>query len=204
MKTLRFSEIVTDVLPGVPDCSDPLAEYALRQSSAELCRLSKVWRYQADSQDVVAGQSDYDIEVPNGAALVEVLQCQLNGTDLIARSFSLRKAERGTPRNYTQLDDSTLYLLPTPDSSQRQALTMLVALTPSATANNFPAWIYERYKPAIVAGAKSHLLMMAGKSWTNPNQAVLERRNFLVGVAQASGDAAQGLVRSVLRTKAIY
>jgi hypothetical protein len=68
-----FADLLSEVLPDVPGCSDPLAERAIRDAVIRLCEVSDILKESSEPVDVVVDQALYEIVVPDGYAYNQVL-----------------------------------------------------------------------------------------------------------------------------------
>lgn len=200
--------MLTDVLPYLAaDPSDPVTEYAIRRAVVDFCASTLIWRYIPDPQDVVAGEAYYDIDVPTGAQVNSVLYAKLDGVPLLNKSVEWLNAneprwdtDMGVPKYFTQIDSDQVILALVPDSNYSEALSMMIALYPSATSTSFPAWIASQYGYSIAVGAVSRLMLMPNKPWTNMQVGAIYRAEFEGDKANARADAALALSRAPLRT----
>lgn len=207
MSNAKLSELLPDVLPQLnADPSEPVVEHAIKRAAIEFCELSRVWRHVPDSQDIVAGESYYDVEAPMGADVVGVLSVKADGT--LLQALTITQLDQQIPgwrtpapvQFYAQLDTEQVMLAPTPDTTIENGLDMVLALRPSAAATTIPKWMMARYGQAIAHGALSRLFRMAGRPWADGNLGALARERFMVGVATAKHDGETGMQTAVIRT----
>lgn len=193
MANTNYDTLLTHVLPEVHGCSDPLAEQAIRDVVIEFCARSRVWVHECDPADIDAGEAVYDIDLPSGAALVQIHAVRVGDKDLDPLAgFQLE--------GYSQRNDDELVLVPTPDASLADGLLVGLVVKPSRASTGFPGWINERYQDGIVSGAKARLMMKQGTAWYNPQQGAAYQIAFDTACANARGDAAGGLVDAPIRT----
>ena len=208
MANVKFADLITLVTPHLSaDPSEPVVEAAIKRAAIEFCGASWIWTYLPDAIDVVAGTQDYDIEIPNGTELAAVLAVKHAGIPLENRSIDWLnqnienwRSEKGTPTNFTQVDTEQVLLARVPDTSLTAGLEMEIALQPSVKSKDMPGWIATRYQYQIAEGAIGHLMLMAGKPWTNEAQAIprLEALRSAAMGARESGVSA--INRAPLRT----
>jgi hypothetical protein len=207
MATIRYDQLTQLVLPEVQGCSDPLAEQAIRDAVVEFCQRSRVWVHFADNQDVVAGQAAYDIEPPTGAMLVEVKNVKYNGktiepmpVDELDSTMPGWKTLTGTPSAYTQINDDEFLLALVPDVSIASGLEITLVVAPSRSSQSFPDWINNRYQDAIMASAKSRLMLKQGTNWYNPQQGLAYKQDFDRACSSGNEASTLSLLRSSVRT----
>ena len=82
---------------------------------------------------------------------------------------------------------------------------ILVALKPTQAAQGVDEIIFEEYKDAIKHGALAYLMLMAEKTWSNPNMSAFYQSQFDAAIQESKMRAEQGYAhRKTFRTKAHY
>jgi hypothetical protein len=193
MATTKYDTLLPYVLPEVHGCSDPLAEQAIRDAVIEFCLRARVWVHECDPADIDAGEDAYDIDLPSGAALVQIASVHIGDKPL--DPFTGRQ-----PEGYSQRNDDELVLVPTPDTTLADGLLVELIVKPSRASTGFPGWINERYQEGILSGAKARLMMKQGTAWYNPQQGAAYQFAFDTACTDARGDAAGALVGAPIRT----
>jgi len=141
----------------------------LRQPS--YCRDTLVLQQDLDPISVSAGISTYEIDVPTGYNLQQVLgiyylsrklerKSQLELEKLYSRNW---QAVVGTPQVFTQFTMEEITLAPAPKDSVANAITGRITLVPARDSTTVDSVLYERYLDHIVAGSLSRLM-------STPNQ----------------------------------
>lgn len=207
MASIKYSDLLKEVLPGLSaDPSDPVTENAIKRAVIELCARSWIWKMLCDQADVTAGESVVDMEPEMGASVAAVVSVEYNGKPIEPADISRLDASRpgwrmttGEPVAFTQIDAGQIILTPTPDATQRGALSITLALQPSLTATGFPKWIAEKYLESIADGALARLLLMPGKPWADGTSGQLARSRFDQAIATARSSAASSIGRAALR-----
>ena len=208
MANTQYSDLISEVLPQLAaDPSDPVTEQAIKRAVIEFCRDSWVWRYIPDAADVVAGVLEYDLEPPQGADIVAVLDVQVNNVPVTPRSIEMLNVEfpgwRTTPKttkHFTQLDTSQILLAPLPEIGITGGLAMTLALQPKRTATGFPSWISNQYMERIADGAVGRLMLMSDKPWSDASNGAMHMARFMAAIANARNDAVSALGRAPVRT----
>lgn len=207
MANTQYSDLISEVLPQLAaDPSDPVTEQAIKRAVIEFCRESWVWRYIPDTQDVVAGLLEYDLEPPQGADVVAVLDVQVNNVPVTSRTIEMLNQEfpgwrttSKTTKHFTQVDTSQILLAPLPEVGITAGLSMTLALQPKLTATSFPSWIANQYMERLADGAVGRLMLMSNKPWSDPANGADHRRRFEAAIANARNDAASALGRAPVR-----
>lgn len=207
MASIKYSDLLKEVLPSLSaDPSDPVTEAAIKRAVIELCARSWIWKMLCDPADVTAGESVYDLEPEPGASVAAVVSVEIGGVSLASADVSQLDTNRtgwrtttGAPVAYTQTDSSQIILLPIPDATQREGMSITLALQPSLTSTGFPKWIAERYAESIAYGALSRLLLMPGKPWADGSYGQLAMELFDKAIWSARSSAVSSIGRASLR-----
>jgi hypothetical protein len=179
-----WATFIPIVAPHVPGCPDMSIYLMLAESAADFCARTHVW--QARINDVTeADESDYTL---TAAGVVEsVLKLSLDGADLPQvweGPVDLATQDRsGKPTAFAQVGEQTVRFMPTPDAAY--AFSAVVALKPSRAATGIETFLYEPYANDIANGALHRLMMIPGKSWTNPSLGEVHKAAFERGVIAA-------------------
>lgn len=198
MANTRYTDLLQYVLPEVAGCSSLLAEMEIRAAVIDLCRRAKIWTHEDDPTVTMALARTYDLNAPNGAAIIEIKSMWCGGFPVDPTDDDDDASVTGMPETYRQISPEVFALWPTPNGEYE--ITMELTLAPARASTSFPAWIAERYHNAIVAGAKSRLMLMAGNPWANVQTALFYRSMFETEVATAHSDSTTGFARTRLRT----
>ena len=206
---MKFTDLFNDVLPSLPGCGNDLAEYAIKQSIIDACRRSRVWKYWPDPQDVTVGEPEYDVDLPAGTDVAQIMSVRLDGradplTPLTVEQLDLTypdwRTETGVIEAYAQIEPTRIRVVKIPDEALPAALAMTLALQPRLASTTFPDWIYTQFGDSLSAGALARLQRVPKKPWSDPTLAERNKRLFDNAVAAATGAAARGLTRAPIRT----
>ena len=107
MATVKYEDLLPDIIPMVPGCTDTLIENTIRNTVIELCEKSEVYQAELDPVDTVANTYEYDFEPPTGTVVHKILWATYDGNDLEAVSSSSTTAptDRALLRGFTALPD---------------------------------------------------------------------------------------------------
>lgn len=86
---------------------------------------------------------------------------------------------------YFYFDDSSSYAIILCPMVVGDEINAVFAVTPTLTATYVDTLLYDTWLEAIVAGAKSKLLMMPKKVWTDPQLASMYLKEYKLGVNNA-------------------
>ncbi len=88
------------------------------------------------------------------------------------------------------IERGLLSLYPTP--SQAEPLVVRAAYTPTESATTLPDFLGQDYRDAVTGGAKSILMAIPGKAWTNPELVMFHRAKFDAAISTAVAEELHG------------
>lgn len=191
---MKLDDFLPHLLPELPGCPDSIIKQQLLFGCIELCQETHAWNEIQDPIQILDKQYEIDVETPRDTRIVAV-------KDVWAASRKLRPvtmpqlfemmpnwqtAEGSEPTYYNaSIDYRTIRIFPIPLGANRQTLTMRVAYAPEMAATTIPDELAIKFWDALIGGAKSRLMVMPGKSWSNAALAVYNRRLFDDGILKA-------------------
>jgi hypothetical protein len=207
-----YEEFFSWVLPDVAGCPEITAIQSIRDSAIQFCELSLIHQADHDPISVVAKIADYDLETPiTNTRIVKVMKAFYKGQELTPASPdevtdpSVYNSSIGgytttyqPPRSFFQKDTASITLMPIPDQSLANAITMRVALVPSRSSIACEDFLFEQWVEYISAGAIARLQMSSGKTYSNTQAASINQARFMAGVNIARSRAVRGFNRSSL------
>jgi hypothetical protein len=188
--------------------AEPAADNALRQAASDFCEQTNIWVENLDPISAVAGISEYDLESATGSAVAQVQSVSFDGRLLRPRAMdeldklyanSYWPGLVGVPVVYTQVTDSTIQLVPTPQASVANAIRVRASLFPDNTATSLPDLLYSRYANEIAVGAAAKLMGEQGREYYDPNMSVVYSRKFVAAINQANARTLRSRTRASLR-----
>lgn len=213
---VALSKFFPYVIPHVPGCSDPFAEQVVRSACIEFCSATLLLQ-EISTATVLAGVSDYDIDIPPASALSKVLGVMYEDRWLSpaslenVRSAVALRGEAGsaeptsaTPQVYFQKTPTSeaISLYPVPAQTVDNGLTIRAAFAPSRTATSVDDVLFDDWAEEIAMGAVSRLMQMPGQPFSAPAaQAALYRKQFDAAVKQASVLARTGQIAASSRVQ---
>jgi hypothetical protein len=186
MKYLDFSDFIRQDCQGVPNF---MLERAVRDSAIEFCKKTGVYIPEAEEILITAGVNEYDVSVPTGTELNYITDIFANKTRLQAVSWSelIHKIgdgeETGTPRYYSQRDNTNFFLAPIPDVAD--TLRVLYSLKPSSSSTSLPDTVGKENREAITQGALYRLQMMPNQPFTNQSAGIINKQFFDRSISSA-------------------
>jgi len=211
MKT--YEQFLNEVMPHVPGCQVNVAVNAIRNTVIEFCEKTLILQRDHDPVTVTQSLPDYDLDPPAGYLVTKIMKAWYKniplvpaapdeiGTVSVYNPLAPEAEGPGQPRWILQKDERTFSLLPVPDESVANAITMRVALKPTRASSSVEDVIFEDYVEVIGHGACARLLSMPAKPWTSPQMAGVSKMLFDQGVNQARQRANRGHVRSNLSVR---
>jgi len=201
---IKFEDMLNDVLPDVPGCTNELAINALRNAAIELYTKSWIYTQACDPQDTVIGQAEYDLDTFNQYKLIGLVSASIDdaaivpvGVTSLNRSNLRWQDDTGLPTNYLTYDYTTIRLYPIPD--RVSTLNVTVALTPSKTSTGVENFIYDLYSEQLAAGAKARLMLIPNKPFTDNNTSREYRAQFAAAITDAKWRGYKSLTNAQLQ-----
>lgn len=219
MATVNLSAWYDDVIPQVPGCPLPVALQKIRQAAIDFCEMSQAWRYlgltaidsQASVQTYVLGPSAAAGTVPADTKVVHIFQLNYDGEELavvtpaeMRASSDVWFSETGDPSMFALFNEGEVSLAPIPATGVVGAIVIPeVALAPTQTALTIDARLFEKHREAIAIGARSLLMLMPKKPYTDGPLGMALDGQFraMAGSAQIRTSSSRGHKR--LRTRII-
>jgi hypothetical protein len=150
------------VLPSVAGCSQPLAEQAIRDSAIQFCEETHYLQLVSDPIDLVAGASEYDIDVPASHSVARLLNTW----------FGPEQRPTGRPQRAEFIGPSTLRIWPVPQADLPAAMQTCIALKPARTATSLDDSMFNDWVEGIAAGAIYRICMMPGQAFSSDQDAI--------------------------------
>ena len=193
MATTKWVSFYPYIQPYVPGCPEVVIEAHLKESAAEFCGKSEVWRFNIDPDFTNNNSADYKIDVPSGTLLENMLFFYVNGnplTHISDKHFSIPinqdgSAVKGAPIYVSILNDDHVRLYPTPDG--KYTFTGVTVLKPKLSATGVEEFIYDAHGRAIASGAIARLAEIPNKEWSNPELSLQHKFEFNRGITNAKG-----------------
>ena len=210
MATVPYTQWQPFIQVYVPDCPMALIVEAVRQACIEFCQNSRYWRKELDAFYTVATDSEYELITPTDSTIADVLLIKVNKEVLEPKTqddleviYNEWRDQSGEPKYFFLKNTNTSILVPKPIGVY--PVRVLVALKPTQSAQGVDEIIYEEYKDAIKHGALAYLMLMAEKTWSNPNMSAFYQSQFESSIQESKMRAEKGYaLRKTFRVKAHY
>jgi len=169
----------------LPGCPKLLVDQNLKQAVIEFCRSSLAWQIKKKPIRITEGKKKYRISTDSPDIAFERLIILSLGQDRNNRQSSYRLTEG---RDYIMFDKCEFELCREPTANDNGFLFMTIAVKPSMDSDFIDDQLLEDWFTHMVLGAKSYLMKMPRKSWSNPGQAQDYKREFWEGIKMAEAE----------------
>jgi len=210
-----ISELLPYILPTVPACPRPFAEFKAREAVIEFCERTMCWR-QILTVNLTA--NNRALIAPPFATIHEFEEVTLNGRELEPTQFTeampdeMRGEQAPAQAKYvTQIKPGEVSVYPF------EAGTLKVAVflkpkhgqaiganpeNPLEDANNFlPAFMVAQYASSLASGALARILMTKGQSFYDPNLAQKHEAIFDAACNAHFSTSIRGQQKAPMRVK---
>jgi hypothetical protein len=210
MAIVPYTQWLPYVQVNVPDCPKALIVEAIRQKVIEFCQRSLFLRQELDGFYTVADDNEYDLSPPVDTNIAQLLMLKVNKRELEPKTqddleeiYQEWRDQSGEPSYFFLKNTNTAILVPRPIGVY--PVRILVALKPTQAAQGVDESIFEEYKDAIKHGALAYLMLMAEKTWSNPNMSAFYQSQFESSIQESKMRAEKGYaLRKTFRVKAHY
>ena len=201
---MMYYKDMVDLLPyHIAGCPDFVVEKAIKDATLSFCRRSGAYRLPLDSIETVAGEYEYDIDLPSRSNIVDIHTVTVASKEITpdteqgaTHDNPLWRIEQSTPKSYIRPTNKTLFLVPVPMKSG-DSVTIHASLKPSLKATGITDEFVEDYVDGIMAGALANLLNAHDMPWANPQRAQKHEAEFEAHIrdAKAKADGRNGATR---------
>ena len=210
MAIVPYTQWLPYIQVNVPDCPKALIIEATRQKVIEFCQKSLFLRQELDGFYTVADDNEYDLTSPVDTTIAQLLMLKVNKRELEPKTqddleeiYQEWRDQSGEPSYFFLKNTNTAILVPKPIGVY--PVRILVALKPTQAAQGVDEIIFEEYKDAIKHGALAYLMLMAEKSWSNPNMSAFYQSQFDAAIQESKIRSEQGYaLRKTFRAKPNY
>lgn len=161
---MSFETMTRLVSPLVRNAPFSLQVDELREAASAFFQRTEAWFAELDEVSLAAGETEIELDLPAGSALVSVLECYVDGDLLPSCAYSI---SWGSPD-----------ILRLTGFGRPVVVRTIVALKPSFASAALPANIEAEYARPVSFGAISRLKSMSGAEWFDPNGAAIFHEQF--------------------------
>lgn len=207
---MRLDDLLPHILADAPGCPDVTAKLAILKSAREFCREAPVWTELQDPMPLSPQVTSYTLEAPAGADVVGIIQAWCNGSpmrplavddlDLVLPGWQDASAPRPFWFNLSLTQGEIRFF---PRSTEPCSITLRAQYAPQVTAQALPDSLVSEHLEAIVDGALARLLMVPGRSWSDPNLGAFRRGQFDNAIASERASALHDGHRGVVTVRPV-
>lgn len=209
MTPVTYESFLPHVLPYVPNCFEEQAIVAIRNACIDFCRDTQVLQQDIDPISTVAGEGTYEIDVPMGYVLGQVMALYYVGKKLERKSqLELEKLYTrdwqsllGSPQVFTQFNHDEVTIALKPDSAALNSLTGRISLVPTRFSTKVDGVLLERFLDDIASGALSRLMLTPDQPYTDVKSASVYAVKFKAGTATARSFVNGGMNHAPMRVR---
>ncbi len=183
----------TFIAPVVPGCPYFLIDREVVKVIRELCKRARLWKETQETGSLRKKVNQIDIGPYPEAEVVSVEYVTFNGVELVQTSerelseyFPNWRDANGTPTHFfTVMRDGVIHLYPSPNVNLPRSIRYEVIVQPALDSESVPWFIFDQFLDVIVDGVLSGLMSIAGKEWSNPQEAQRRAAMFQGGIYRA-------------------
>lgn len=205
-------QLLPYLLPEVPGVPDSLAKQAIMRAANDFCWETGVWSEIQEPIAVQDGVNEYSLDTPKGAQIVTIKSIWMINRELVPVTMerlqelipNWQEAQGSDPAYYNSATDySTVRIYPIPMGANGAKMTIRAQYTPDQFGTFLPDFLITTFLDEILAGAKTRLMQMPGKSWTNPQMAAVNNIAYVEGVTRAKVFIAHDKVAGSVRVRPV-
>jgi|GEM_PF-993873 len=210
-----LSTLLPYVLPHVPGCPDPVAEFELRMAAIEFCERTRCWRHMVQ---VEIASNNRTIIAPSFSQIHEFEEATHNGLKLTPSLWTegdpdelSGQVREGLPQFITQFAPGQVSIRPFRAGTLRVSAFLKPCHgnafgydieDPLRDAyNTIPAFMRDQYADALAKGALARLHGLPEERFTDPNRSAEARAYFNLACDSAFAANLKGQQRAPIRTK---
>lgn len=194
MDFVNIDEFYSDILPEVPGCSVYTVKDRVRAAAVDFCQRTGVSVETTVEMDLDADEAVVQIPVPGGnvrpwnVLWVKTTNGTVTPVDrriLAEGNVNWEGRSSSWPTAYVRLNPAEIQLIPTPDTTELEVMSMHCSYIPTATAEKLDAVLFEEYREAITCGALARLLSTSKEPWYDAREARERRDMFAMAINMA-------------------
>lgn len=194
---MKWSDMLTHVLPSVAGCPDSLAEDHLVKAARRLCAETMVWNYETVPVLTTAALAVYTLQIGQGQNLVRVLSCEVDGREhTIPAGMAGRRLQRRSIGVTCVVErQNDIRLDPPPHANNLEIITE-VAVKPSLDAPADWPDDLEEHVHELACGAIASLCALPGTTWFNSAVALEQEARFRDRISTVAMKVSRGFGRA--------
>lgn len=199
------------VMPYCGGAPDSLVIQGVRKALDEFLRDTRFLKRTLDPIDLSAGERSYVLDVDNDNEQVLLVEKVWLSDNSVLPPLSREELDKTGPawegntaavpsRFFCDYPgEVSVYPVPSDQIPSGLSMNVRVVLTVTPEATEVDSSVYNVFKDTIAAGARYHVKSVPGNQCFDLEQALMQRRLFLLGVESAKKRVIQGFVMRPLR-----
>ena len=195
MGDILISIMIPTLIGDVPTASRFVILDALRKTIRDFCVRTQMWKFKQHPIFPVEGQRDYELAEPSETEICSIVQVrQKTAPRAMDASYTLpQSAIRGNIGSiYGRPSRAAFSIFPVPSSNAVDPFLAVVSLQPTLTGEYIQRALYERWENTLLSGARSRLLTMFNKPWTDMNMGAYYRSIYETDLYDALAEMVKG------------
>ena len=199
MKLVTLDSIIEYVMPEVVGCPRDLIIREIKEAAISFCEATGLWRYDLYPLNILPGVSVYEIDIPSESKIVDIRSLNIGGRPIdpqtaewLDKNSDRWRTQEGSANYYVVESPGEIRLSLVPMAEADEIMTGVVTLKPKRVDPKIPQFIIDDWMNTIAAGAKSRLMLIPNKKWSNPQDGILQADNNDIGKSKAGASAYKG------------
>ena len=185
MQIARYQDIIPKISPWLPKCDTPFILQQLREAGRVFCERSEAWQHDIVPIDLVAEQTDYAIVPSWDARINRILEVRINTEDGVDAGTEGALQDEDS---YDFIPPSTLSFTAESTYSVTDGLDVKVVLIPEPDSDDIDESFLDRWEWGIRALALSKMLLMKQRPWSDPDNALDFKQQYLTALNKAKAE----------------
>lgn len=211
----RIDDMLDDVMPSVPGCTEFTAIDKLREAAIEFCRKTLYSQETIEDVDLDANEPVITLDTSSNQTLITRIMMvwnkdlerfldEYNRLQMKNRQIGWRTSAAGAtsyPSAYVRESQTEIRIFPVPTVSTAGVLDITIAVIPAKACTRLDRRLFEEHREAIVSGALARLLRQSNTDWYDPNGARDYEATFYEAISQAKAAVNKDFVREDTRVQ---
>jgi hypothetical protein len=177
----------------IPDIFPDLLNRRIIDTLVHYCEQTRLWTYEMDPVDAVAGERVVDIDTPTGSRVAGIDVVRFSGMPLVPTSIRMLNdnvrnwdSRNLAPKYYIfSLEEDEILLVGAPQKDESGAIKISLSLKPVRNATEVPNFFLDDEREAIVSGTLARIFSIKNKRYYDQDRA--NANAFVYNKAVAEG-----------------
>lgn len=192
-------DILPDVMPRLPGVPVPTVERELLRAAQEMCRRSRCWTVWSEPVTLAAGETEYEVDVPDGGQVELVVGMTMDGlpADVLPWQWANRAPE---DQGGGDVVTTGSLVFRTGAAVRDGAVVRLkLVLVPGDNAAGIPDAVFDPYRDVLADGVIARCALIPKQAWTEPQLAAAHGAAFSAAVSRMALKEFQGRTNAMPR-----